>query len=263
MTKLAILICAFYNKELLDRTLTSIYLNASSHDFDIFFLENPSERSDEICTLKKKYPNINYYICQENIDIGIFDAFSKYYMKTELKKYDYITICEGDMVLDKNAIDECIGILDNNSEVGLCSVKTHKDLEKYKKLQHLINKWIPTPRTYKNFLAGETGLQFLTFKTDIFYDFLENVHKFPAYIAATNNNTYVGINDNCIKRYCEHNNIIWGQTINTGLDHTGWELFLTDKFNYFKKREEDIKNKKIRVSRSDYSIYDFTLLENK
>jgi hypothetical protein len=56
MTKLAILICAFYNKELLDRTLASIYLNASSHDFDIFFLENPSERSDEICTLKKNIP---------------------------------------------------------------------------------------------------------------------------------------------------------------------------------------------------------------
>ena len=41
--KHAILICAFYNKELLDRTLESIYENNCSHDFDLFFLKQQSD----------------------------------------------------------------------------------------------------------------------------------------------------------------------------------------------------------------------------
>jgi hypothetical protein len=45
---IAILICAYFNKNLLDRTLESIYLNESKYEFDIYFLENPSENSDDI-----------------------------------------------------------------------------------------------------------------------------------------------------------------------------------------------------------------------
>ena len=262
--KHAILICAFYNKELLDRTLESIYANNCSHDFDIYFLENPSERSSEIHSLKNKYPKIKFYICQENIDIGIFDAFIKHYMKEELEKYEYITICEGDVVLDKESINEVINILDNNSEVKVCSVKLHVNLKKYQAIQHLINSWVPPPAPYKDFNVGTTGLQFLTFRTGVLYNFLGNADKFPAPIAATNNHRYIGINDHCILKYCSHNKLTWAVTKEFGLDHTGWEGLLDmENSAYYKRRTKDIENNKIRVTRLDYSIYDFTLLENE
>lgn len=243
--KLLILLNCFFNHELINRTLKSI--KETNFYCDIIFLENPSKYSDEINKLGVQYKIYKHYICDENIEGNIFTLFIKNF-KNIINNYDYIGLSEADVVLEKDSLDEAIQILDmNDNSIGNISIDLDLNYEKYNELP--LNTWINPPKIIENYKVGPTGYQFIIFKRDFLYDFIETLDKKIIFSkVALGVEKYYGLSDSNLSLFNEYRKKLWIRTNKTKLDHIGWELYLKINENneYVKFKNENISNKKIR-----------------
>jgi hypothetical protein len=245
--RLLILLNCFFNYELIERTLKSI--KETNFYCDIIFLENPSKYSDKIKECGKRYNIYKHYISDDNIEGNIFTLFVKKF-KDIINNYDYIAMSEADVVLEKNSLDEAIQILDMNDEsVGNISIDVDMNYKKYSELP--IDIWIKPPEIIKNYKVGATGFQFIIFKKDFLYDFIDTLDKkIISSQIALGDLSYYGLSDSNLELFNKYRNKLWIRTNKTKLDHIGWELYLKINENneYVKFKNENIKNKKIRVN---------------
>lgn len=244
--KLLILLNCFFNYELISRTLKSI--KETNFYCDIIFLENPSKYSDVINKLGIQYKIYKHYICDKNIEGNVFTLFIKNF-KNIINNYDYIGLSEADVVLEKGSLNEAIQILDmNDDNIGNISIDLDLDYEKYNELP--LDTWILPPKIVKNYKVGPTGFQFIIFKRDFLYDFIETLDKKIIFSkVALSDTNYYSLSDSNLQLFNEYKNKLWIRTNKTKLDHIGWELYLKINENneYVKVKNENLKNKKIRV----------------
>lgn len=241
--KHAIIMLVYYNHDLIERTLKSFQKYRYNNDVDIFFIENPSKNSSYIKELVKKY-NINYhYICNENIGGMLVELFLRNMKDILLYNYDYISTTESDVVVDDGSIEEAISILNENNEIPVSYIQINCDLEKYKKLPTAI--WVPKPTKYKTFYTGITGFQFITFRRNILYDFLDRLkNKEIMSPIACGCSDFHGLSDINLGIYI--NNILGqkGGITNIKLDHIGWEKYMDVNGNLIESGDYCLEKKK-------------------
>ena len=158
-------------------------------------------------------------------------------------KYDYISTTESDVVVENGSIEEAISILNENDEIPVSYIQLNCDLEKYKKLP--ISSWVPKPVKYKTFYTGITGFQFITFRKDILYDFLNRLEN-KEIIApiALGCSDYYGISDTNLGIYID--NILRQKSgiTNRKLDHIGWEKYMDINGNLVESGDYSLEKKK-------------------
>lgn len=249
-----IFMIVYYNYELIERCLKSFASYLQNNNVDIYFLENPSIYSNKIKKLAIKYSIKYHYMCSENIGGCIIECFlrqNKYLMD----KYNYISITESDIYIERGSIEESLDILNNNTEVGVASIQINCSLEKYKNLP--TKSWVPCPIKYKTFYKGITGAQFMTVKPYILVDFLERLkhHEIIGSISLGEKNFY-GFSDTNLLIYMNRIEKVWGLT-NLKLDHTGWEQYLDKNGNLNETNDYCVEKKK-----NVYKIRSNIILDN-
>lgn len=235
-----IIMLVYFNYDLVERSINSF---TSQFQGDIIFIENPSIHSEKMRQIGKKYNICSHYICNENIGGCAIELFLRSNADM-LKKYDYIAVTESDMVIEKGGINELFDILTNNIEIDIASIQLDIHLSKYKNLPTYL--WVPPIEKYKNFYLGYTGFQFIMFRHNILYDFLQKLadKKHVNHIACGSNDFY-GLSDTNLYDYIMKNEMKWAVT-NTKGDHIGWEKYLDDAGNfsqscdYCKEREQHL-----------------------
>lgn len=240
--KHAIIMLVYYNHDLIERTLKSFQKYRDNNEVDIYFIENPSKNSPLIKDLANTY-NVNYhYICSENIGGILFEYFLRK-MHFLLDKYDYISTTESDVVVEDGSIEEAISILNENNEIPVSYIQLNCDLEKYKNLP--ISHWVPKPTKYKTFYTGITGFQFITFRKNILYDFLNKL-KNKEIIApiACGCSDFYGLSDTNLGIYIENILRQKGGITNGKLDHIGWEKYIDINGNLNETGEYCLEKKK-------------------
>ena len=142
MVKILILMTCFYHYEFIERTLESIVNSTGDPElsYDIYFLENPSQHSDRIAELGRKYHVARHYLCNKNIAGQINVCFLKQTQISDFNEYDYIAMTESDVVLDQGAIQEAIDLLNQSRDLAKpsvehCSVALYTNLPKYKSIK--------------------------------------------------------------------------------------------------------------------------------
>jgi hypothetical protein len=248
-----ILILAYYNDDLLKRTLESMRYYIMKDSTTTYILENPSKNSDKIKNVIKKYNIDKHYICSENIGGFIFEKFC--YKNIELlKKFDYISFTEGDVVVSKNSIEETIDILENNEEIIVSSIRLELNTQKYSNLP--INAWVPKLTRYKNFYKGHTGFQFITMKINVLLDLLETLKmRIICNPIALGVSDFKGLSDTNLFAYTTLKNKNWGVT-NLSLDHIGWEKYINKQEDYvieknnsvYRLRSNELLNKNFNLN---------------
>lgn len=241
--KHAIIMLVYYNHDLIERTLKSFQKYRDNNKVDIYFIENPSKNSPLIKDLAKTY-NINYhYICSENIGGILLELFLRKMRNTLLDKYNYISTTESDVVLEDGSIEEAVSILKENNEIPVSYIQLNCDLEKYKKLP--VRSWVPTPVKYKTFYQGITGFQFITFRKDILYDFLNRLKNKeicgPIALGCPN---FYGLSDTNLEIYIYKILKQKGGITNRKLDHIGWEKYMDINGNLVETGEYCLEKKK-------------------
>jgi len=222
---IVIIMLVYFNYDLVERSIESFI---SDFQGDIIFIENPSIHSEKMREIGKKYNICSHYICNENIGGCAIELFLRSNVDM-LKKYNYIAVTESDMVIEKGCISELVDILSNNIEIDTASVQLDI-LPKYKNLP--TNLWVPPINKYKNFYLGYTGFQFIMFRRNILYDFLQKLaNKMHVNNIAGGCNDFYGLSDTNLYDYILKNGMKWAVT-NTKGDHIGWEKYLDDDGNF-------------------------------
>lgn len=222
---IVIIMLVYFNYDLVERSIESFI---SDFQGDIIFIENPSIHSEKMREIGKKYNICSHYICNENIGGCAIELFLRSNVDM-LKKYNYIAVTESDMVIEKGCISELVDILSNNIEIDTASVQLDI-LPKYKNLP--TNLWVPPINKYKNFYLGYTGFQFIMFRRNILYDFLQKLaNKMHVNNIAGGCNDFYGLSDTNLYDYILKNGMKWAVTSTKG-DHIGWEKYLDDDGNF-------------------------------
>ena len=198
----------------------------------------------------------------------LVELFLRNMKDTLLYNYDYISTTESDVVVDDGSIEETIYILNENNEIPVSYIQINCDLEKYKKLPTAI--WVPKPTKYKTFYTGITGFQFITFRRNILYDFLDRLknNEIMSPIACGCSDFH-GLSDINLGIYI--NNILGqkGGITNRKLDHIGWEKYMDVNGNLIESGDYCLEKKKhVYKTRSNellnnieqYEIKDITKL---
>ena len=264
--KHAIIMLVYYNHDLIERTLKSFRKYRDNHSVDIYFIENPSKNSSLIKDLANTYNINHHYICSENIGGILIGHFLRKMKIGLLNKYDYISITESDVVVDDGSIEETVTILNENHEIPVSYIQLNCDLEKYTKLP--INEWVPKPVRYKTFYTGITGFQFITFRKDILYDFLNRLkNKEISAPIALGCSDYYDVSDTNLRIYIYNVLKQKGGITNRKLDHIGWEKYMDINGNLTETGDYSIEKKKyVYITRSNdmldnieqYKIKDIT-----
>jgi hypothetical protein len=243
---LLLLINCFFNVSLIDRCLESIQKSSKTNfTVDIVLLENPSKYSHNIKLLTSKYNIYKHYICNDNIEGNIFTLYMEKYRDT-IEKYTYIAMTEGDVVLEENAMEEAIEILErNDSRVGNLSIDIEMNYTKYYNLP--IREWIPVARQIEDYDVGPTGFQCIVFKRDFVLDFFGELRKNTLCApVALGNRVFYGLSDSNLTLYTQKRNTLWVRTKKYKLDHIGWEMYIDMNNEYVKEKEKNLLLNKIR-----------------
>lgn len=254
--KHAIVMLVYYNHDLIKRTLDSFQLFRDNNDVDMYFIENPSKNSSLIKDLVSAY-NINYhYICSENIGGFLIEHFCRKMRNMLMDKYDYISITESDVVVDDGAIKESITILNENPEIPVTYIQPNCNLEKYQKLP--INEWVGKFEKYKTFYTGITGFQFVTFRKNILYDFLDRLkNKEIIGSIALGCSDFYGLSDTNLGKYIYEILNLKGGVTTRKLDHIGWEKYIDINGNVCETGEYFLEK-----SKNVYRLRSNSLLDN-
>uniref|UniRef100_A0A6C0JNA3 Glycosyltransferase 2-like domain-containing protein n=1 Tax=viral metagenome TaxID=1070528 RepID=A0A6C0JNA3_9ZZZZ len=253
--RLLVLLNCFFNTSDIERTLISL-IN-TEFPCDIIFLENPSKYSDSIRILAKKYNIYKHFMCSDNIEGNIFHIFCNTH-KHIIDQYRYIAMSEADVVLDKNALHECIGLLDNSTDrVDLASIDLHLNTEKYHNLP--ISQWVPTSSIVDNYLVGHTGFQFIVFKKNTLNEFITSLNnkKISAHVALGVHN-YYGLSDTNLFWFVHERNKLWIRTLDSKLDHIGWEHYIQNDDEYVQEKNKNITSGKLRTN---LTLANYSLIE--
>jgi hypothetical protein len=241
---LCILINCFFNVNDVKRTLESLEADATSIPYDVIFLENPSKYSPNMKALALEKGIYQHYICSDNIEGNIWQLFLQTHPEIT-QQYKYIALSEGDVVLDKNALQEAVHLLDNSAaNVGNVSIEFHFDTEKYKTLP--IRAWVPLPQQRGPYSVGATGFQFIIFKPAFLMDFITCIQqKKLASPIALGVSYYTGISDQNLLEFNRRRGTLWIRTVHAKLDHIGWEHYLGYD-EYCAEKDKNLKAGKIR-----------------
>lgn len=256
-----LLVLAFFNYDILKRSLesmvgsTSYYKNVEDIPYDVYVLENPSPYSDKIGEYLKKLYNEGrikgHYRSHDNIGGNIFfQAIIKGLIEIPKK---YVCISEGDVILDKGSFEETLKLLEKYQKVPLCSIDIH--------LYNLpvgnfpnINSWIPEAIDFDDHRIGNTGLQFITIRSDFFIEFLQaiiNKEVNRGIVFMGNGNFF---SDSNLHEFCQKKEKYWLRTKYRKLLHIGWELYWNLNNEYYLYKEQLIKSGKF-WSNTDTNIH--------
>ncbi len=238
--EICVLILAFRNADLIERTLRSIRAQAPA--VHVVAIENPSSQSAAVGWALKKHHVEEHWMMSENVGGGGFDNFL-HGQAAALKRFRYVAICEGDVVLDDGALQEAVDVLAAHPRPGVCGVGLHLTLPKYKEIHHLIKGWVPRPRVCaEGYLVGATGFQFILFREDVLADFYgATVRGELRGSIALGASSYAGMSDTNLRIFLHRKGRSFAQTRLHKLDHIGWELYLAGGSAYSREKDKIIK----------------------
>lgn len=244
--KHAIVMLAYFNCDLVERTLESFGNYRKNTSVDVFLIENPSKNSASMREIAVKYNVAGHYMCSENVGVSLFDEFLRL-RRAQMTDYDFISITESDVVVEDGAIEETLSILQENAKIPIAQIQINVDLDKYRKLLLGNEWWVPAPIRYKTFFLGTTGFQFVTFRKEVMYDLLDRLERkeISGSIAgmAGAPGTYAALSDQTVRMYVHQHH--GGQVLqhqpagegpqavtNLKLEHIGWEKYMDSEGNF-------------------------------
>lgn len=239
---LLILFNCFFNVKDVKRTIDS--LERTGMEYDIIFLENPSKFSSEMRQLAQEKKIYQHYICSDNIEGNVWELFFKQFPDVAVK-YRYIALSEADVVLDKDALQEAITLLNSSgSNVGNVSIDLHLDTVKYKTLP--IRAWVPAAQQRDGYSVGATGFQFIIFKPAFLMEFIAAIRRKQLSCSiALGTSRFFGISDSNLQEFNQRKGTLWVRTVKAKLDHIGWEHYLGYD-DYCAEKDKNLKMGKIR-----------------
>ena len=227
--KHAIVMLAYFNCDLVERTLESFGNYRKNTSVDVFLIENPSKNSASMREIAVKYNVAGHYMCSENVGVSLFEEFLRL-RRAQMSDYDFISITESDVVVEDGAIEETLSILQENAEIPIAQIQLNVDLDKYRKLLLGNEWWVPQPIRYKTFFRGMTGFQFVTLRKEVMYDVLDRLGRkeISGDISgmAGAPGTYTGLSDQTLGKYIRLHHEGLAAITNLRLDHIGWEKYL-------------------------------------
>ena len=267
MVKQLIIMFSFFNVDLIHRTLKTILASNFNPDIktDILFLENASKYSPEILKLSSKY-NISHFRANDNFGGHILTKFYMDY-KHILDNYDLIAVTDSDVEIEPNAIQETINLLSRKdlTDAGNCSIHTKVDEQKYSELLSSIHTWLGKLYDKGDYYTGVTGFQFINFKKQHYFDFFDMIiaKKLNKSIAL-GELKYTGPSDSNLLYFNKLLHKNWIVTKFNGLDHIGWETYLSTNCelykDYLQTKQDAIATGKDRHNIDDISVITLTVL---
>lgn len=203
--KILCVLNTFFNYDHIRECFDSIDTN----EIDFFILENKSKYSDLIESYFKDKKVIGYIQSEENVTHGTVDYFIKNY-KDLIEEYDYITITDGDLLVDdiRSLYSEIISILDED-RVMVCCVDLKNDNLPLHTIPESIN-WVPKSTTINNkYLNGFSGTHMLTLKKENLF-LITSIDKFI---------------DVTVQRNVMINNGVWAKTLINKAKHLTWDYY--------------------------------------
>jgi GT2 family glycosyltransferase len=134
--KLSIIIINYNTRQLLQRCLTSIYVETKQIPFDVWVVDNNSA-DVSVPMMRQNFPQVNLIENKENV--GFAKANNQAIAKCT---GDYILLLNPDTLILNNAIEKVVDFMDGNPTVGICGCKV---LNKDGTLQLACRRSIPTP----------------------------------------------------------------------------------------------------------------------
>jgi hypothetical protein len=267
MVKQLIIMFCFFNVDLIERTLKTILASNFNSDIktDILFLENASKYSNKLLELSTEY-NISHYRANDNFGGHILTKFYMDY-KHILDAYDLIAVTDSDAEIEPYAIQETINLLNREdlTNVGNCSILTKVNEQKYNEILPSICSWLGYLCDNGDYYIGVTGFQFINFKKQHYFDYFDMIiaKKLNKSIAL-GELKYTGPSDTNLRYFNKLQNKPWIVTKYNGLDHIGWESYLSTNSelykDYLQAKQDAIATGKDRHNIADISVITLTVL---
>lgn len=251
-----ILVEAYFNYNDIDRTLESLVGNKSLYQtydetpYDIIVLQNPSKYTDSMEKVLNKYSEfiLKRYMSNENIEGNIFQYFLTNYRHIT-DKYRFIAITEGDVVLDRDAFSEAYTLINKYENVGNVSIDLSLENLKIPPLPPGASNWVPTGITCDDHIIGDTGFQFILFRKNHIYEFLEMINKkLICNSIACGVSNYYGISDTNLGVFNRMKGRPWIRTKYNKLLHIGWEHYMDPLDEYWQTKNESLKQGMLRTN---------------
>ena len=237
------IVLAYFNYKDVEATLSSL------ENTDIIILENPSKYSEQMSNVVKKFPEvIHHFIAKENNDMEIAHYFLNNYSSL-LEKYKYIAITEGDVILEKGALEEAIFLLDKYAHVGNVSIDLSLENLTIPPLPPSAVNWVPRGSDCGDHIFGDTGFQFILFRKEHLFDFISEINnKTISAPIALGINDFTGISDTNLGIFNRRKKTPWIRTKYHKLLHIGWEHYKDPNDEYWLLKTESLNTGKIRVN---------------
>lgn len=115
--EVSIIVTSYKNPQILDLCLGSLQKNIKEVDYEIIVADGETgEETEDL--MREKYPNVNFMPNKKNI--GFLALVNQ---GLDVAKGSFYFIMNADIIIKSNVIEEIIGYIKNNPEVGIMSPK--------------------------------------------------------------------------------------------------------------------------------------------
>jgi predicted SAM-dependent methyltransferase len=243
----------YFNQDLVKKHVD--FLTTVRDKADIIVLENPSHNTPNISkhciNLVQQDKLSKYLLFDQNIGMNTFETlFNKV---VNIDDYSYIIITDGDLTIETSGwLEEQINILDKYPDTYACGVKMSLENLPSTTLHPDADKWYPkSSKITEDYENGETGLNFLMYKSDILKQFLDFIKENQLTLMDTTMHVFCNM---YLKKQ-------WRRTRHSECYHHTWDLY--------KDLDDDYTKLKISKTRDEmwfhgnfckYSLYEFNSL---
>ncbi|MBT3298732.1 hypothetical protein HN385_07410 [archaeon] len=240
----------YFNEELVKTHID--FLTSISDKADVIVLENPSDKTPEISEyckdLVKQNKLYKYLLFDQNIGMNTFETLFNSSV-VNINDYPYVIITDGDLIVEKSGwLEEQMYILDKYPDTYACGVKMSMENLPSIKLHPDANKWYPkSSKITKDYEDGETGLNFLMYKTLVLKQFLDFIR-----------DEKLTLMDTTMHVHCNHiTRLQWRRTRNSECYHLTWDLYKDLKHEYTKLKTTKTREEMwFHGNYCDYSVYE-------
>lgn len=121
--RLAVVITTYNRKEKVDECIKSL-LDSDYDAFDIYVVDNACTDGTKKY-LDKKYGR-KIKTLKVKINLGGCNGFNEGVKKALKKNYEYITLCDDDIIVEKDTLSNMVDFIDRHDEVGVVGPRTYK-----------------------------------------------------------------------------------------------------------------------------------------
>ena len=251
MNKKILLTSIVYFNEQLVKTHVD-FLTSVSDKADVIVLENPSDKTPEISeyckNLVKQNKLYKYLLFDQNIGMNTFETLFNSSI-ININDYSYVIITDGDLTVEKSDwLEEQMYILDKYLDTYACGVKMNMENLPSVELHPDAHKWYPkSSKITKDYEDGETGLNFLMYRTPVLKQFLDFIR-----------DEKLTLMDTTMHVHCNNfTKLQWRRTRKSECYHHTWDLYKDLKNDYTVLKTTKSRDEMwFHGNYCDYSVYE-------